>query len=90
MPTKTNPIPARVVHPKDIFIREMDSRNETVESLEDKTGIPWGIWEQVRLGGRIDDVLAHALESWWGVDTEFWLNLWANYDKHLKTKRNLP
>lgn len=73
-------VPAKM-HPKEIFIRELEARSETVESLEDKTGIDWGIWEQVRLGARIDDTLAHALEEWWEVPADFWLNLWQNYDK---------
>ena len=73
--------PSRIIHPKQIFQRELDVRNETVHTLEAKTGIEWGIWEQVRTGAIIDDTLAHALESWWDIPAQFWLNLW---ETHLK------
>jgi plasmid maintenance system antidote protein VapI len=69
----------RIIHPKEIFERELEARNETVETLADKTGIFWGIWEQVLTGARIDNDLAIALEKTWGTSAQTWLNLWENY-----------
>jgi len=71
--------PHRIIHPKEIFERELEARGETVETLADKTGIFWGIWEQVLTGARIDNDLAIALEKAWGTSAQTWLNLWENY-----------
>lgn len=63
----------------------MDERGETVESLEEKTGVSLGVWEQVyRMGAQIDEPLAIALEKTWGISSQFWLNLWANYLERIK------
>lgn len=39
---------------------ELEARHETVETLAEKTGISFGIWEQVLTGARINNDLAIA------------------------------
>lgn len=76
-------IPARLIHPLRIFEMELEAREETVESLAEKTGLPWEAWQQVLDGGRINEYLAIALEQAWGISAQFWLNLWENYNQYL-------
>jgi HTH-type transcriptional regulator/antitoxin HigA len=83
-----NATPAVIVMPGEILAKEIEARSMTRASLAYRMGISV-IYITAIIDGRmeISSWVAWCLEEALGIPRSFWLNLEANYQKHLAAKQ---
>ena len=87
----STPIPARLVPPGEIILRELEARGWTQKDLDDITNRPpQAINEIIKGTKQITPDTALELSEAFGTSAEFWINLEANYRLNcaLKQKSN--
>ncbi|MEA5469519.1 HigA family addiction module antitoxin [Spirulina sp. 06S082] len=81
-------IPARVVAPGRILVRELEARGWTQKDLAEITNRPpQTINEIIRETKQITPETALELSAALGMSEKFWMNLEANYRLHLAKKQ---
>ncbi|CAN5159059.1 hypothetical protein BH09BAC5_BH09BAC5_14550 [soil metagenome] len=88
-PSSKNLIPGDIFHPGEFIKDEMEAREMSQQELADKLHISKSEMSLLLNGHRnITPLIAIKIESAWGIDAEYWMNLQVKYDIDLLKKKH--
>lgn len=81
---QTGLYPEFIIHPGETLLEVLEDKGITQRELACKTGVSAAYVSKIIRGTKsISTAFARKLEYTLGIDTQFWINLQANYEKQL-------